>query len=78
MAVDAATAQQLSEPARTFLAREHGLLVDGEWRPAADGRTFPTYDPAPFGGRKQSGLGRERGLEGLGAYLETKSVYVAL
>ena len=33
---------------------------------------------SPFGGRKQSGLGRERGLEGLGAYLETKSVYVAL
>ena len=41
-----ATAERLSEPARTFLAREHGLLVDGEWRPAADGRTFPTYDPA--------------------------------
>jgi acyl-CoA reductase-like NAD-dependent aldehyde dehydrogenase len=33
---------------------------------------------SPFGGVKQSGLGRERGLEGLGAYLETKSVYVAL
>jgi acyl-CoA reductase-like NAD-dependent aldehyde dehydrogenase len=33
---------------------------------------------SPFGGVKKSGLGRERGLEGLGAYLETKSVYVAL
>jgi len=33
---------------------------------------------SPFGGVKSSGLGRERGLEGLGAYLETKSVYVAL
>jgi acyl-CoA reductase-like NAD-dependent aldehyde dehydrogenase len=33
---------------------------------------------SPFGGVKQSGLGRERGLEGLGAYLETKTVYVGL
>ena len=46
MAVDAATDERLSEPTRAFLAREHGLLVDGEWRAAADGRTFPTYDPA--------------------------------
>ena len=28
----------------------------------------------PFGGYKQSGLGRENGLEGLNAYLETKAV----
>ena len=40
------TAEQLSQPARTFLAREHGLLIEGEWRAAADGQTFPTYDPA--------------------------------
>jgi aldehyde dehydrogenase (NAD+) len=46
MAVDAATAERLSEPTRAFLAREQGLLVDGERRAAADGRTFPTYDPA--------------------------------
>ncbi|HEY7196645.1 MAG TPA: aldehyde dehydrogenase family protein [Gaiellaceae bacterium] len=42
----AVTAEQLSEPARAFLAREHGMLVGGERRGAADGRTFPTYDPA--------------------------------
>jgi hypothetical protein len=29
-------------------------------------------------GRQQSSLGRERGLEGVGAHLETKPVYVAL
>ena len=27
---------------------------------------------APFGGWKQSGLGREGGVEGIGEYLETK------
>lgn len=32
----------------------------------------------PFGGFKQSGVGREQSLEGLDAYLQTKSVYVAL
>ncbi len=36
-------------------------------------------DPAaPFGGFKSSGLGREHGWDGLTAYLETKSVHVAL
>jgi acyl-CoA reductase-like NAD-dependent aldehyde dehydrogenase len=34
-------------------------------------------DPgAPFGGFKASGVGREHGAEGLGAYLETSSVFV--
>jgi phenylacetaldehyde dehydrogenase len=32
----------------------------------------------PFGGYKQSGWGRERGREGLDAYLQTKSVGYAL
>ncbi|HXQ45053.1 MAG TPA: aldehyde dehydrogenase family protein [Caulobacteraceae bacterium] len=32
----------------------------------------------PFGGYKQSGIGREGGLEGLEAYLETKSVFAAI
>jgi phenylacetaldehyde dehydrogenase len=29
-----------------FLAREHKLLIGGEWVAAADGGTLPTYDPA--------------------------------
>ncbi|MHC9086893.1 aldehyde dehydrogenase [Luteimonas sp. RIT-PG2_3] len=40
----------------------NGLIVD------------PTM---PFGGFKQSGIGREGGIEGFDAYLETKTVYFA-
>ena len=41
--------------------------------------TYNLYDPAlPFGGFKQSGFGRELGLEALDAYLETKSVWIDL
>lgn len=36
--------------------------------------SFALADIAPFGGRKQSGLGREWGPEGLDAFLEYKSV----
>jgi succinate-semialdehyde dehydrogenase/glutarate-semialdehyde dehydrogenase len=35
------------------------------------------YDELPFGGVKQSGLGKEHGLEALDDYMETKSVVVA-
>lgn len=36
---------------------------------------YPTWDPhAPFGGFKQSGNGREYGLEGVLEYLEVKSI----
>jgi acyl-CoA reductase-like NAD-dependent aldehyde dehydrogenase len=41
--------------------------------------TYNLYDPAlPFGGFKQSGFGRELGLEAMDAYLETKSVWIQL
>ncbi len=35
-----------------------------------------TLTKIPFGGFKQSGLGREGGEEGIDQYLETKSVVV--
>ena len=35
--------------------------------------TFNRFDPAsPFGGYKESGFGREGGLQGLGAYLHVE------
>ncbi len=36
---------------------------------------FSDEPSAPFGGYKQSGLGRENGLMGVEAYLETKTIY---
>ena len=40
------------------------------------GRTWnhPTFNEAPWGGYKQSGIGRELGTFGLDAYLETKQI----
>jgi phenylacetaldehyde dehydrogenase len=38
--------QQLSEAARTFVTSDHGLLIAGERRDAADGRTFESLDPS--------------------------------
>ncbi len=38
----------------------------------------PATPQCPFGGMKESGLGRELGMEGLQAYLETKYVSVGL
>ncbi len=38
----------------------------------------PTAVQCPFGGMKESGLGRELGIEGLDAYLETKYVSLGL
>ncbi|MBA3329107.1 MAG: betaine-aldehyde dehydrogenase, partial [Solirubrobacterales bacterium] len=42
----AALPDALSPAAREFAAREHGLLIDGELRPAAGGATFETLDPS--------------------------------
>ena len=33
---------------------------------------------SPFGGFKQSGLGREKGLQGMRAYMEPKAIYWSL
>jgi acyl-CoA reductase-like NAD-dependent aldehyde dehydrogenase len=62
--------RDISKAHRLAALLEAGSVYVNTWGAGGPG--------SPFGGRKQSGLGRERGLEGLGAYLETKSVYVAL
>ena len=41
--------------------------------------TYNLYDPSlPFGGFKQSGFGRDLGMDALDGYLETKSVWIDL
>lgn len=40
--------------------------------------TVPATPQSPFGGLKESGIGRENGIEGMECYLETKAVSMAL
>ena len=46
MTTAAALPEALSEPARSFAAGPHRLLIGGERLDAADGRTFDTVDPS--------------------------------
>jgi acyl-CoA reductase-like NAD-dependent aldehyde dehydrogenase len=58
---DAQAAYDVARQVRTGGIAQNGLKVD--WN-------------LPFGGYKQSGIGREGGVDGLKAYLETKVMYV--
>jgi len=49
-------------------ALEYGMICINDWLPATA--------EAPFGGVKQSGVGRECGLEGLADYMETKTTFI--
>ncbi|MDL4774682.1 MULTISPECIES: aldehyde dehydrogenase [Thermomonosporaceae] len=54
---------------------EHGVQVARQIRTGSCGVNLYSLDPnTPFGGYKDSGLGRELGPEGLAAYLEHKSI----
>ncbi len=54
---------------------EHGIDVARRVRTGSCGVNLYSIDPnTPFGGYKNSGLGRELGPEGLEAYLEYKSI----
>jgi acyl-CoA reductase-like NAD-dependent aldehyde dehydrogenase len=58
---DLATAMHVSD------ALEYGMIGVNDW--------YPVTAEAPFGGVKQSGLGRESGTEGIMEYLEAKTRY---
>jgi acyl-CoA reductase-like NAD-dependent aldehyde dehydrogenase len=58
---DLSTALQVSE------ALEFGLVGINDW--------YPVTSEAPFGGTKQSGMGRESGLEGILEYVDVKTRY---
>jgi len=61
---DLRTATRLSE------GLEFGMVGVNDW--------YPVTPEAPFGGVKQSGMGRESGMEGVLEYLEVKTRYVGL
>ena len=44
------TVPRPSPPVQAFLAREHGLLIDGAWQSAAGGRRLESIDPATGAG----------------------------
>jgi succinate-semialdehyde dehydrogenase len=58
--------RDLRTAVRCYEGLEFGMVGVNDWAPQAT--------EAPFGGWKRSGLGREKGREGLEEYLETKLV----
>ena len=57
---------------------ERGQAIAERVQTGSIGINHYMLDPAaPFGGVKQSGLGRELGPEGLAAYLQSQSIYNA-
>lgn len=55
-----------------------GMAVAQRIRSGTVGVNYYAVDPnAPFGGMKDSGIGRERGPEGLEAYFEYQSIYAS-
>jgi succinate-semialdehyde dehydrogenase len=58
----------LNTSIRMYEELEYGMIAVNDW--------LPSTPEAPFGGVKQSGIGREAGAEGMAKYLETKTVYI--
>jgi succinate-semialdehyde dehydrogenase/glutarate-semialdehyde dehydrogenase len=80
-AVERANNSQYGLAAYAFTSNLETALVMGERLEAGTigiNDPVPSTTVAPFGGMKQSGLGRECGAEGLDAFLETKHVSIKL
>ncbi len=68
---DLSSAARFSLPIPNAVTRSHDVSI-----PAMSASTVLKMAPnVPFGGYKQSGLGREGGPEDLEAFLETKAIY---
>jgi acyl-CoA reductase-like NAD-dependent aldehyde dehydrogenase len=58
---------------------ERGIEIAGRIRTGTLGINWYAIDPgSPFGGYKNSGVGRENGREGVESYLETKSIILPM
>jgi acyl-CoA reductase-like NAD-dependent aldehyde dehydrogenase len=53
---------------KMYESLDYGMVAVNDW--------LPSTPEAPFGGVKQSGIGRECGQEGLEKFLEAKTVYI--
>lgn len=60
--------ESISRALRVTRQIEAGTIAVNDWY-------FPAPD-TPFGGFKQSGYGREGGIEGLDEYLQTKTIQI--
>jgi succinate-semialdehyde dehydrogenase len=58
----------LNTAMRMYEELEYGMVAVNDW--------LPSTPEAPFGGVKQSGIGRECGREGIEKYLEPKTVFI--
>jgi acyl-CoA reductase-like NAD-dependent aldehyde dehydrogenase len=60
--------RDLNRAIRMYEGLEYGMVGVNDW--------YVSTTEAPFGGMKQSGIGRECGREGIEKFLETKTVYI--
>ncbi|PJF26857.1 MAG: NAD-dependent succinate-semialdehyde dehydrogenase, partial [Phototrophicales bacterium] len=58
----------LNTAIKMYESLDYGMVAVNDW--------LPSTPEAPFGGVKQSGIGRECGQEGLEKFLEAKTVYL--
>jgi Aldehyde dehydrogenase family len=58
--------------------RRYSMLIDGDWVDTGDRFEIRFSAAYPFGGYKQSGLGRELGPHALDEYTEEKFVHLDL